>query len=202
MSYRRLLWLVVILLVLAVYFPVNRLIHGGIQTQLPLDRSLPLFPPAVVPYLFGDILFVGFPVWAAVKAKPIEFEAYAISIILAAVTSYIIYLVFPTYITRPEINPTDIFSRMLLTVYQTDRAANTAPSGHTFYSVLSLLYLARWRPNYRLAGIIVTFIILASTLLTKQHYIVDIISGIALAVLAYLTGRYIQQRWNLKFASG
>jgi membrane-associated phospholipid phosphatase len=91
---------------------------------------------------------------------------------------------------------------MLLTVYQTDRAANTAPSGHTFYSVLSLLYLARWRPNYRLAGIIVTFIILASTLLTKQHYIVDIISGIALAVLAYLTGRYIQQRWNLKFASG
>jgi membrane-associated phospholipid phosphatase len=66
---------------------------------------------------------------------------------------------------------------------------------------LSLLYLARWQPNYRLAGTIVTFVILASTLLTKQHYILDVISGIALAVLAYLTGRYIQKKWNLKFAS-
>ena len=79
---RRLLWLIIILIVLALYFPVNQLTHGGGQTILPIDKSIPLYPPAVLPYLLGDLLIVGFPIWAAIKAKSGEFEAYAISILL------------------------------------------------------------------------------------------------------------------------
>ena len=201
MSRRRLFWLIIILIVLALYFPINRLALGGIQLSLPVDKSIPLYPPAVVPYLLGDILFIGFPIWAALRVKPREFEGYAVSILFATLVSYFAYLIFPTFVIRPEISSTDVFSKVLVIIYQTDKAYNAAPSGHTFYSVLSCLYLSRWKPNYRPIWIVATLLILASALLTKQHYVLDIISGLALAILAYAVGRFSQTKWNLIFAS-
>jgi len=201
MSSRRLLWLVIILIVLALYFPINRLAHGGTQLPLPIDKFIPLYPPAVVPYLLADLLFVGFPIWAAIRVKPQEFEAYAVSILTATLISYLIYLVFPTFVIRPDITSTDVFSKLLAMVYQTDRAYNATPSGHTFYSVLSFLYLGRWKPDYRLIWTLAALIIIASALLTKQHYVLDIVSGMALAILAYAIGVFAQKKWNLNFAS-
>ena len=201
MSRRRLLWLIIILIVLALYFPVNYLAHGGVQLSLPIDKLIPLYPPSVIPYLLGDILFIGFPIWAALRVKPREFEAYAVSILFATLVSYFAYLVFPTFVIRPEIASTDVFSKVLVIIYQTDKAYNAAPSGHTFYSVLYCLYLSRWKPNYRPIWIVVTLVILASALLTKQHYVMDIVFGLALAILAYAFGRFSQAKWNLKFAS-
>lgn len=201
MSSRRLLWLVIILIVLALYFPINRLAHGGIPLSLPIDKFIPLYPPAVVPYLLADLLFVGFPIWAAIRAKPQEFEAYAVSIITATLISYLVYLIFPTFVVRPDITSTDIFSKLLAMVYQTDRAYNATPSGHTFYSVLSFLYLRRWKPDYVVIWIVGALIIIASALLTKQHYVLDIVSGLALAILAYAIGVFAQKKYNLNFAS-
>jgi len=201
MARRRLLWLVIILIVLALYFPVNRLAHSGVQLSLPIDKLIPLYPPAVVPYLLGDILFIVFPIWAALRIKPGEFEAYAVSILIATLLSYFVYLIFPTFVTRPAITSTDLFSKVLVVIYQTDRAYNAAPSGHTFYSILSFLYLSRWKPKYKLIWILATLLILASALLTKQHYVLDIVCGLALGILAFAVGRFSQTKWNLKFAS-
>ncbi len=201
MSRRRLLWLIIILIVLALYFPVNRLAHGGVQLSLPIDKLIPLYPPAVVPYLLADILFIVFPIWAALRVKPGEFEAYAVSILMATLLSYFVYLIFPTFVTRPAITSKDLFSKVLLIIYQTDRAYNAAPSGHTFYSVLSFLYINRWKPKYKPIWIFATLLILASALLTKQHYVLDIVCGLALGILAFAVGRFSQTKWNLKFAS-
>ena len=201
MSRRRLLWWIILLIFLALYFPVNRLAHGGVQLSLLIDKLIPLYPPAVIPYLLGDILFIGFPIWVALRVKPREFEAYAVSLIFATMVSYFVYLIFPTFVVRPEISSTDVFSKMLIIIYQTDKAYNAAPSGHTFYSVLSFLYLRRWKPNYWPIWIVATLLILASALLTKQHYVLDIVFGLALAILAYAVGRFSQTKWNLKFAS-
>jgi len=201
MSYRRSLWLVVILIVLLLYFPINRMVHDGVQLLLPIDRLIPLFPPAIVPYLLGDALFIGVPIWAAIRAKPRDFEAYTISILLATAVSYFVYLVFPTFVTRPEITSSDAFSRALMILYRTDKAYNAAPSGHALYTVLSFLYLERWKPNYRPIWIAAAVLILLSTLLTRQHYVLDLVSGIALAILAYIAGYFAEKRWALTLAS-
>ncbi len=201
MSRRRLIWLIIILIVLALYFPVNRMAHGGVQLSLPIDKLIPLYPPAVVPYLLGDILFIAFPIWAAIRIKPQEFEAYTVSILFATLVSYLAYLIFPTFVIRPHISSTDVFSKALVIIYQTDKAYNAAPSGHTFYSVLSFAYLSRWKPKYKPIWILATLLILASALLTKQHYVLDIVCGLALGILAFAVGRFYQTKWNLIFAS-
>jgi len=143
----------------------------------------------------------GFPIWAAIRVKPQEFEAYTVSIITATLISYLVYLVFPTFVIRPDITSTDVFSKLLAMVYQTDRAYNATPSGHTFYSVLSFLYLRRRKPDYTLIWIVGALIIIASALLTKQHYVLDIVSGLALAILAICYWGICSKKCNLNFAS-
>lgn len=201
MTRRRLVWLVIILVSMALYLPINRLAHGGTQLQLSIDRGIPLFPPAVIPYLFGTALFICFPVGAAFRAKPGEFEAYAASLLLAILISYAAYLVFPTFVTRPEITATDLFSKVIALLYSTDKAYNAAPSGHAIYTSLSFLYIWSWKPRFRLVWLIVAAFILASTLLTRQHNVLDIASGLIVAVFTYSAGRFTKKKWGLIFSS-
>jgi membrane-associated phospholipid phosphatase len=201
MPVRRAFWLFIILIFLALYFPINRFAHGGMQLSLPIDSMIPLYPPAIVPYLFGSVLFVAFPIWAAFKARKGQFEAFTLSILLGTAISYLVYVVFPTYVVRPEIGSTDIFSKAIDLLYQTDKAYNAAPSGHALYTTLIFLYLARWKPGSRYVWLVVASLILASTLLTRQHNVLDMVSGLTLGVVAFWIGRLVQTRWNLSFAS-
>ena len=170
------------------HLPINRFAHGGTELILPIDRHIPLYPPFVVPYLLASLLFVGLPVWAAFKVKSGEFAAYTISILFATWISFIVYLAYPTFVTRPEIVSKDIFSHALSILYQADQAYNAAPSGHTFYGLLSFTYLSLWKPRYRLLWAACVMVILASTLFTHQHHVLDLVSGFALAAVAFLIG--------------
>jgi membrane-associated phospholipid phosphatase len=200
-THRRLCWLAIILVAILLYFPINRFMHDGVQLALPIDQNIPLYPPAIVPYLLGAALIVLFPIWAAIYIKPKEFEAYVVSILTATVISYLAYLIFPTFVSRPEIVSNDVFSKIIAILYQADRAYNAAPSGHTFYTLISCLYLSRWQPRYKLVWAVLAVLIILSTLFTRQHYVLDLVCGLALAVLAYVAGRFAQKRWNLQFAS-
>jgi membrane-associated phospholipid phosphatase len=198
---RRLLWLAIILIAIALYFPINRFMQGGVQLSLPIDQSIPLYPPSIVPYLIGAALIMVFPILAAIYAKPKEFEPYTLSILIATVISYLAYLIFPTFVSRPEITSNDVFSRIIDMLYQADRSYNAAPSGHTFYTLISCFYISCWQPKWRIIWWIIAALIILSTLFTRQHYILDLVCGFALAVLAYFAGRFVQKKWNLKFAS-
>jgi membrane-associated phospholipid phosphatase len=197
---RRLFWLVIILIAIALYIPINQFQHGGVQLNLPIDNNIPPFPPAIVPYLLGTVLFIVFPILAAIYVKPKEFEAYAITILAATVISYLAYLIFPTFVTRPEVTSNDFFSRVVALLYQTDRSYNAAPSGHTFYTLLSCLYLSRWQPRFKIIWAMIAALIILSTLFTRQHYVLDVVCGLVLAILAYAAGRFAQKKWDLKFA--
>lgn len=200
-SKRRLIWLGIILASLMIYFPINHLINGGWALSLPIDKYIPLYPPALIPYLIGSLLFVAFPLWASLYYKESQFEAYIISFLTATVISYIIYLTLPTFVIRPEVHSQDYFSRAIVLLYRYDYPHNSAPSGHTFYTLISFLYIKLWNPKVQRISLAIVLLIIASTLLTKQHYILDVISGLILGFIAYLTGYYIQKKWNLKFAS-
>jgi membrane-associated phospholipid phosphatase len=200
-SKRRIYWLVTILAILLVYLPINRLVNGGWALSLPVDKHIPLYPPALIPYVLGTFLFVAFPVWASFYSAKYEFEAYIISFLAATIFSYIIYLALPTFVIRPEVHSQDFFSRVIVLLYQNDYPHNAAPSGHTFYTVISFLYLRFWKPEVQWVALIIALLIIASTLLTRQHYVLDMISGLILGLFAYWIGRSTQKKWHLKFAS-
>ena len=200
-SKRRFVWLIILLAFLMLYFPINRLVIGGWALSLPIDKYIPLYPPALVPYLLGSLLFIGFPIWAALYSEKGEFEAYIISFFTATLVSYIVYIALPTYVIRPDVISQDYFSKAIVLLYQNDFPHNAAPSGHTFYTLISLLYIKRWRPRLLTMSLTIAVLIIASTMLTKQHYVVDVLSGLVLGFTAYWAGRFIQNKGNLTFAT-
>jgi len=201
MSLKRIFSLIIIFIVLALYFPINHFAKGGIQLLLPFDKLVPFFPPAITVYLLGSILFVVFPIWAAWKVKPYDFEPYFISVIFAAMVSYVVYLVFPTFVNRPEITSQDIFSKAIIWLYQTDRAYNAAPSGHTFNTLIFFLYMQKWNPKYKYLWLILAILIILSTVLVKQHYILDVLSGLVLGGVSYIIGLSVQKKFKLKLST-
>ena len=196
MSVRRIAWLVAVLIALVLYFPINRVVSGGTELKLGIDDSIPLWSPAIVPYLLGVLLFIGAPIWAAIYAKPREFKAYAVSIILLSVVSYAIFIVFPTFVTRPEIESGDIFSVAINWLYQNDEVNNAAPSGHTFYTLLAFLYFRRWYPRYQFFWLVLAISIIASTVLTGQHYVLDVVTGLAFGFLGYWAVRIVMEKFH------
>lgn len=201
LSKSRVVWIILLLVSLLIYFPINRFVTGGWVLALPVDKFIPLYPPALIPYLFGSLLFVVFPIWAALYSRKGEFEAYVISFLAVTYISYIAYLALPTYVVRPEITSQDFFSKAMALLYQNDYPHNAAPSGHTFYTLISFLYISHWMPKLIGLALIIAVLIIASTLLTKQHYVLDVLTGLILGFFAYWFGRYVQNKFNMIFAS-
>ena len=107
------------------------------------------------------------------------------------ITCFIIFLVLPTTNVRPEIAGTTWSQQMLKFVYLMDGGnspSNLFPSIHCYVSWLSWRGVSKsenipkWYQHFSLTFAI---LIIISTQVLKQHYLVDAIAGVALVELAW-----------------
>ena len=181
-------WLGILWLVLAggSYFVINRLPRGElIDMSTDFDRALPTWPIFVVPYLsFLPLVFVLMPLllWRNEKL----FRLFTLSVLAAQVIMNVCYLLIPATLVRPELQGSDIFTVLLRdVVWVIDQPLNTFPSNHVALSVLAIVVLA-WLPQgfKRFWWLQLWLALVAvSTLLTHQHVIADLISGVILGAL-------------------
>jgi membrane-associated phospholipid phosphatase len=101
-------------------------------------------------------------------------------------------------VIRPDITSQTVGSDLLRWVYAHDQPYNAFPSSHVYLTVLCGLLWMRWKPGGRLIWMIGVLGISLSTLFTKQHYLLDVISGATLAGLAYIIGIGIDRWWEKK----
>jgi len=167
------------------YFPINQNVHGGISTNLPIDLHIPLSPIWAVPYLCGIVWWAGAFIWAASKMDDRRFLHFSLCLSLAMSISYAIYVLFPTYVDRPIVAGEDFRSTLVLFIYGKDRPYNALPSGHTYTTLIISMFWWSWLPKQRGVWVATALIIILSTLLTKQHAILDILSAGILAILCY-----------------
>ncbi len=185
---QRLVWLILLLAVQSLYFPINRSVQGGVVLHTPWDTYFSLWPIWVVPYLLSLLWWVGCFVWATLKMPDNLFRAFVISTIIVMLASYVIYILYPTYVVRPTVQVGDWLTQLVAMLYANDRVNNAFPSGHTYNTVLIALFWSRWQPKRRWLWWAITAVILLSTLYTRQHNLPDLIGGIAFAWLGYQFG--------------
>ena len=181
-------WLGILWLVLAggSYFVINRLPRGElIDMSTDFDRALPTWPVFVVPYLsFLPLVFILMPLllWQNEKL----FRLFTSSVLVAQVVMNVCYLLIPATLVRPELQGSDIFTVLLRDlVWVIDQPLNTFPSNHVALSVLAIVVLA-WLPQgfKRFWWLQLWLTLVAvSTLLTHQHVIADLLSGVILGAL-------------------
>lgn len=179
---KRWVWIFLVIGSMVLYLPVNRLISGGRAFEIETDKIIPLISIFVVPYLFGIIFWVSTIIYINLKRADLA-KQFNIVIITASILSVLIYVFYPTFVNRPEITGTDTFSNILSWIYANDRVYNAAPSGHTFYTLLCLSTLWKALPRQRIFWAIISTLIVASTVFTKQHNLIDVFAGVAFAVL-------------------
>ena len=178
------IWLVVLLLLVLAYFPLNGPREHIHSLEMTVDNRIPPLPVFVFPYL-SIYLLAAISLWRFLKAETKVFSILALAIGLDLVISYLVFLFYQTRVERPVIAGSDISSSILRAVYSSDKPFNAFPSLHT--SLSTLLVLLWGRVGSRIQPIIALWavFIIASTLLTKQHYIADVFGGIAVALVSY-----------------
>jgi membrane-associated phospholipid phosphatase len=101
-------------------------------------------------------------------------------------TSYVVYLLIPTYTHRPVLTGDGFTLDLMRLIYGNDRSYNALPSGHTYNTALIAVIWSQWQPAWRWLWILITVIVMMSTLFTRQHNVLDVLFGLIWGIGAYL----------------
>jgi membrane-associated phospholipid phosphatase len=164
------------------YFPLNRISIGGIAPFIPLDAYIPVRPAWVVPYFLTIPSWIIFFIWAGFKMDDQLFRAFIFSSITAILIGILTFTFFPTYVNRPVLVEKGIAWDWLRKLYQNDNIYNALPSGHAYITTIVAIFWWRWKPNQRWLWVGFWVVVLLSALFTHQHYILDLLAGILLAL--------------------
>jgi membrane-associated phospholipid phosphatase len=185
---KRLIWCALLFGIQALYFPLNRLLEGGMEFKTALDEYVPLWSIWVLPYSSICVLWIAAYLWAAWRMDEHLYEAFFIASAFVSVAALTIFTVFPTYVIRPALSGTDWHSQLLNWIYTNDYMYNAFPSGHVYITTLVALFWSRWFPKWRWHLAITVVMVILATLFTHQHYLPDPIGGFALAWFGYRIG--------------
>lgn len=163
--------------------------HYNIESCL--DRAIPFWPPAAAVYL-GCYLF-----WTAnyiliARQKKEEVCRFFWSDILSRIVCFICFLSFPTTNVRPFVEAEGFWNQTMLWIYSIDAADNLFPSIHCLVSWFCYIGIRGKKDIpvwYRGFSLIMALMVCVSTLLTKQHVIVDVIGGVLLAEICFCIGK-------------
>jgi membrane-associated phospholipid phosphatase len=161
--------------------------HGPAVLNLhtTLDSALPLVPVFVIPYVsLQPYIYATLILFLIFRTK--YFQSACLAMLTIWFISYGFYYFLQSEVIRPVFIGTDIFSKMVMKVYAVDNPFNDFPSLHTSLSSLMAIH---WIKVHKPLGTVLsiwTALIVASTLLIKQHYVADLIFGLA---LAFVTAR-------------
>jgi membrane-associated phospholipid phosphatase len=180
----KIIWLVVIVLLASGYFLLNEPRESTHILEITMDDWIPLVPWFVFPYISLYLLLL-LTAWRFLKAETRLFNLAALAVCIDLVVSYIFYIAFQTRIERPVLSGSDVSSDILRWIYSIDEPYNAFPSLHTSSAVLCTLLWRRAGSRFWLVILMWAAFIVASTVLTKQHYFVDILGGMAVAIASY-----------------
>ncbi|MBI4182156.1 MAG: phosphatase PAP2 family protein [Candidatus Aenigmarchaeota archaeon] len=166
------------------YAAIQWLRPTGVVVTTWVDSLVPFLPIFVIPYaLYVPLVLLPFLLlW-----KDDSYPRMAAGMILCLGISLLVYLVFQTSVLRPEVEVTDLWTWAVSLFYAGDRPLNVYPSLHVSMSLLATLFIAERRPRAGMLLAPLTALVALSTVFIRQHAIVDVAGGIALALAIFWT---------------
>jgi membrane-associated phospholipid phosphatase len=155
----------------------------GFSLATSIDNALPLIPEFV--YIYMSMYLVAILPYFFIQSKK-EFTNVMASYLLVLASSFMIFIFFPVYMPRPELIATTFSEKLLTHLYLIDLPINNFPSLHVALSMLSSFILYKYSKKIGVLALIWSVLIALSVLLVKQHYFLDVIAGVLIAVIGYL----------------
>lgn len=155
-----------------------------------LDDIIPFSQYMVVPYLMW-FLFIMLTFLFFLIFSRNDFMNVARYMFTGMLVCLAIYTVIPTGLTfRPEVVGTDFFSGLVRLVQSHDTPTNICPSIHVYNSIAVTVVLMhseaiRHKKAVSIGALVLTVLICMSTVMLKQHSIIDVFWGCVLAFVLY-----------------
>jgi membrane-associated phospholipid phosphatase len=153
-----------------------------------VDRTVPFLPWTVFLYVSDYVLVILSFLLCRSRESALRFFCAQMSVILfATVLHWAVPIAFPRelYPLPPDLS---MPPRLVMTfVRGVDAATSCVPSLHVADSMLAAFMMRRERPKLFPWLMTWAVAIAVSTLTTKQHYLVDVLTGTALALVAAIT---------------
>jgi membrane-associated phospholipid phosphatase len=175
-----------IIQLLGVYGSIQILVDGGVQPNTALDSYIPIIPIFLIPYCLYYLL-LPLPFWLAHKQKSGQQYLFvvAVTFFVAATICNLIFIVFPTEIMRPPVNGSGLMAEAVRYLHTIDGSVALLPSGHVTYSLLAAMITMQFNRPLGYVAWVIAILVMPATVLIKQHYVVDILGGIIVALFAY-----------------
>ena len=158
---------------------------------LPIDGAIPFVPVFSVIYVLAYVQWGVGLVLIARESREACRRVMA-GEFLSKLMCMALFLLIPTTMVRAEITSNDAFSRIVRCIYSIDPADNLFPSIHCleswtcFHAALLMKRTGKWYSRFSL---VFTLLVFASTVLVKQHVIVDVFAGILVCEIGQLISR-------------
>lgn len=176
-------YLLAIIFTFLIYFVLNRSLTPRFMPGTIIDDLVP-YTPVFGIFYSSYFIFIGLWVgYAFLNFSQTRYCEFAIALIGIQIVAYAIYIVFPAKILRPVVGE-GIFEHLVEWIYFIDNPTNLTPSLHVANSVLLAMFMHRVKTLRILVWIWATLIVI-STLAIKQHYVVDVVTGVLLSTLGY-----------------
>src|SRR3989338_733761 len=154
----------------------------------PIDLAIPLIPWTFLIYTSDYVL-----IFLAVYFQPsiTEFRLFTRQALLVLVICGGFFWLLPTTYPRPDYPETSnwLLSFVMNSVRTADTPNNCFPSMHVALTGISAWSIRAIRPRYFPFFVFWALAVFVSTMTTKQHYILDIIGGIAVLVIVLALSR-------------
>lgn len=181
-------WALYLPVYLVLYFVVEAVVDGSgpyWSSWCPLDDQIPFLPCFVIAYCSWHPVMILLGLWLLFKDGP-AFRRYMQFIAIGFTASTLICFLVPNgQDLRPEVfeNPS-IFTAVLSCVYHADTNTNVFPSVHVI-GCLALCFAALdsgQLRKVRIPLILWSLVIISSTVLVKQHSILDVVGAVVLCI--------------------
>lgn len=161
-----------------------------------IDDIIPLQSWMVIIYL-GAYLFWAVNYYLSVKYDTSTNERFIISHMIGETVCLAAFILLPTTMNRPLITGTSVFDQLLKLVYAVDKPDNLMPSIHCYLSWLCWIGVrnnAHVSKGYQHFSLIMAIAVCLSTLMVKQHVLIDALTGVLLAEVSYFAAGYVQTK--------
>lgn len=151
-----------------------------------IDGKISLVPQWIFIYVLWYPLLAVFPLTLYGYDDNL-YWTYIMSIVIDIGISLIVYWFYPTTFSRPEVSADTLSGRFLRLMYIADyKGLNCMPSMHCSMCFIIIGYALFCNPmgmGLKLLFIVISCGIVVSTLFTKQHVLLDVISALGLALI-------------------
>ena len=159
-----------------------------------LDKLIPFVPEFI--WIYHSIIPIFLLTTVILIEKKSVFFTAIVSIVLASVVMLLFYTFFPAFYPRDIHTEASISGFLVDLTRAIDGPNNTFPSGHVTFAWLLVFFIglsnfAKQHKWIQPAYILWAFLLSISTVVLKQHFIIDVFSGVTLAIICYFLAKHI-----------